>query len=230
MNVIHCENVTKRYGKNNALNHLTLDIPENRIVGILGPNGAGKSTFFRLLMGHVHPTAGIVQVLGSRPGWEQNHQIAFLPDRVRWYGDYTVAQTIQYGKNFLPAFDVEKAHELADGMKLELKMLTRDMSRGQEAKLMLLLCMARQVPLVILDEPFAGIDLIAKEQIMEVIIDLASSREQTILVSTHEIAETEGLFDHVVFFKEGESILSGDVEELRSKQGSLQSIYRNLYR
>lgn len=230
MNVVHVESVTKKYRKTLALNNLTLDIPEGRIAGVLGPNGAGKSTFFRLLMGHIQPSEGAIEVLGNKPGWQLNDQIAYLPDRARWYSDYNVEQTIQYGKNFLPEFNIAKAYELAKEMNLELKMLTRNMSRGQEAKLMLLLCMARQVPLVILDEPFAGIDLIAKEQIMEVIIDLASSREQTILISTHEIAETEGLFDYVVFFKEGEAVLTGDVEQLRSEQGSLQSVYRHLYR
>ncbi|MCH5583868.1 ABC transporter ATP-binding protein [Shimazuella sp. AN120528] len=230
MNAIECKGLSKQFEKNFALQEAEVKIPENRIIGVLGPNGAGKSTFFRLLVGQIKSNTGEIHVLGQKPSWELNHQIAYLPDRARWYLDYSVEKTIEYGKNFLPGFQEDKAYDLADRMKLDASMMTASMSKGQEAKLMLILCMAREVPLVILDEPFAGIDMIAKEQIMETIIDLASEREQTILISTHEIAETEGLFDYVVFFKEGKVILSGDVEELRGQQGSLQSIYRELYR
>jgi ABC-2 type transport system ATP-binding protein len=229
MNAILCENVSKTYDDQDALQQVDLTIPKNRIVGILGPNGAGKSTFFRILVGHLQNYQGKVEVFGQKPSWKTNGQVAYLPDRARWYLDYNVEKTIAYGKNFLPGFQVEKAYELAERMKLDRLKWTKKMSRGQEAQLMLILCMARDVPLVVLDEPFAGIDLIAKEKIIETIIDLSSDREQTILISTHEIAETEGLFDYVSFFQEGKVVLSGDVEELRQEQGSLQDIYRNLY-
>lgn len=230
MNVIECEGVSKQFEKNIALKDVNAVIPSNRIVGILGPNGAGKSTFFRLLIGQIKNDAGTIQILGQNPNWKLNEKIAYLPDRAHWYRDYSVEKTIEYGKNFLPGFQVKKAYELSNRMNLEVAQLTENMSKGQEAKLMLILCMAREVPLVLLDEPFAGIDLIAKEQIIETIIDLASEREQTILISTHEIAETEALFDYTVFFKDGEIILSGDVEEIRERQGSLQEVYRSLYR
>lgn len=226
MNVIECEGISKRFDQKFALQNVNVTIPANRIVGVLGPNGAGKSTFFRLIVGHIKTDEGMIQVLGEMPGWQLNRQIAYLSDRARWYLDYSVQKSIEYGKNFLPGFREDKAYELADRMKLNASMTTVSMSKGQEAKLMLILCMAREVPLVILDEPFAGIDLLAREQIMETIIDIASEREQTILISTHEIAETEGMFDYAVFFKEGEVILRNDVEALRGQQGSLHSIYR----
>ena len=227
---VRCESVRKRYGSKWALRDFSVAIPERRITAVLGPNGAGKSTFFRMLCGITRPDAGRVEVLGRTPGWRTNRDIAYLPDRARWYGDLSVGDSFVWAERLLPEFDKERAEQLAAYMGLDPGMKAEGMSRGEEARLMLVLCAARRVPLIVLDEPFAGIDLISRERIVSTLIDILSSREQTVLISTHEISETESLFDYVVFVDNGQVALAGDAERIRAERGSMEQVYRQLYR
>lgn len=227
---VRCEQLVKRYENKAALDHLTVEIPMHRIVGILGPNGCGKSTFFRTMTGLVAPDSGHIEVLGRKPGWATNRDIAYLPDRARWYPNHTVEKALKWADAFLPGFDMEAARRLADFMELDMDLKVNGMSRGQEARLMLLLCLSREVPLVILDEPFLGIDVLSREQIIEGLIDFLEDREQTILISTHEIHEVEGLFDYAVFIDRGRVILSGETEALRAEHGSLRDIFKTFYK
>jgi len=226
---IVCDRLTKYYGKRRALSELTLSIPEGSITAVLGPNGAGKSTMMRMIAGMTVPDRGTLNVLGRRPGWELNRLIAYLPDRARWYGSHTVAEALEWGERLLPGFNRDRARRLAGDFKLDPEMEVEGMSRGQEARLMLMLCLARDVPLLVLDEPFTGIDMISREQIVLSLIEAFSERKRTVLISTHEIAETESLFDYAVFIQDGRAVLSGEVEELRAQRGSIRDIYRQLF-
>ncbi|NOJ69378.1 ABC transporter ATP-binding protein [Paenibacillus alvei] len=227
---IRAEHITKRYGKKLALHNFSLEIPAGKVIGILGANGAGKSTLFRMITGLIQPDQGKLEVLGRTPGWQTNRDISYLPDRARWFEGHTVKHALDWAENLLPNFERERADALVAFMKLDQDMPTQGMSRGQEARLMLTICMARHVPLLILDEPFSGIDLLSRERIIASIIDNLTVRDQTVLISTHEIHETEGIFDYVVFIDNGQVLLQGDVETLRSEHGSMESLYRNLYR
>lgn len=228
--IITAHALTKKYGKKTAVDQLTLKVTKGHVVGVLGANGAGKSTLFRMLVGLVRPDDGSLMVLDREPGWRTNGGIAYLPDRARWFGNYTTEETLDWGARLLPGFDREEAARLAKMMKLEPDTKAGDMSKGQEARLMLILCMARHVPLVILDEPFSGIDGGSREYILEMLIDSLSEKQQTLLISTHEISEAEGLFDDVVFLEDGRLKLSGDAESLRSQYGSIDALSRKLYR
>ncbi|GAF09478.1 ABC-type multidrug transport system [Paenibacillus pini JCM 16418] len=114
-------------------------------------------------------------------------------------------------------------------MDVELEMKIGGMSRGQEARVLLILCLARDIPLIILDEPFAGIDVMSREAIISGIIDYLEDREQSLLISTHDITEVEGLFDYTVMLKKGHAIWSGDMDDLRSEYGSLRDVFRTMY-
>ncbi|MCE5168981.1 ABC transporter ATP-binding protein [Paenibacillus profundus] len=227
---IRAENIVKRYGQKRALDDFTIHLPQERVVGVLGSNGAGKSTFFRMIAGLIQPDHGTIDVLGRTPGWQTNRDIAYLPDRARWYEGHTVMLALDWAEHLLPGFERQRAESLISFMGLDPEMKVHGMSRGQEARLMLTICMARSVPLLLLDEPFSGIDLLSRERIIEAIIDNLSDNRQTVLISTHEIHESESLFDHVVFMDNGQVLLHGDVEMLRAEQGSMESIYRTLYR
>ncbi|GMA57664.1 ABC-2 type transport system ATP-binding protein [Alicyclobacillus sacchari] len=226
---VKCLQVGKRYGRSQALCNLSLSLPQGRTIGILGPNGSGKSTLFRLLMGLSQPDSGHIEILGQRPSWQVNRDIAYLPDRARWYVGDTVRDAFRYAQRLLPGFSQHLADNLADVMEISLHMKVDAMSRGQEARLMILLCVAREVPLIILDEPFSGIDLLSRERIIECLIHHMSRREVTMLVSTHELHEAEPLLDHAVFLNRGELIMSGDADELRAHHGSLERIMKTLY-
>lgn len=228
--VVNYQSVSKQYRKKYALSDLTVSIPSGGIVGILGPNGSGKSTFFQLLMSFIQPDDGEITVLNRKPGWQTNRDIAYLPDRARWFPEQTADQAFQWANNFLPGFDMEEAEQLAKMMHIDTDTPAGGMSRGQEARLMLLICLARRVPLIILDEPFSGIDVISRDRIVGGLIDYISERpEQTVLISTHEIYEAESLFDYVIFLDQGKVKLAGQVEQLRAQHGSMDSLFRKLY-
>ncbi|MCJ8011886.1 ABC transporter ATP-binding protein [Paenibacillus sp. KQZ6P-2] len=228
-NIVECHQVTKSYGKKKALNELTLSIPSGRITGILGPNGCGKSTFFRTLTGMVRPDSGRIEVAGKAPSWQTNQDIAYLPDRARWYPNHTARMALEWGNSFLPGFSLERALQLADYMDIDLDMRVGGMSRGQEARIMLILCLARDVQMIVLDEPFTGIDVISREAIVASLIDYLEESEQSVLISTHDIQEVEGLFDYSVMMKDGQAIWSGSTDDLRVEYGSLRDVFRKMY-
>lgn len=229
-NAIEIKYLTKSYGSKIALDDLYVSFPEGQITGLLGPNGAGKSTLFKAMVGLVKPQSGNILVFGQHPHWKLNAEIAYLPDRAKWYKVHTVKQALTYALNVLPGFDLPRALEMVSLMKLDLYEQVSTLSKGQEARLHIILCLARRVKLVLLDEPFSGIDLLSREHIIQSLIDSMIDQPQTIVISTHEIHETESLFDHVVFLNRGQLILEGNAETLRQERGSIESIYRGLYR
>ncbi len=227
---VTCMNVHKKYSGKSALNGLSLEIPKGKVTGILGPNGSGKSTLFKLMMGITQPSSGSIQVLGEEPGWKINRDIAYLPDRASWYPNQTVKDALDWAENLLPRFNRSKAEEMLEFMKLKLNQSTNGLSKGEEARMLLVLCIARDVPLILLDEPFSGIDLISREKIIAALIDLLSEGEQTVVLTTHEIYEAESLFDHVIFMEDGKVKQAGEAEQLRASYGSMENIYRELFR
>lgn len=229
MSAIIMESVTKTYGGLKALDALNLEIPSGQVIGVLGPNAAGKSTLFKAVMGLVKPDAGRITVLGSQPSWRINGQIAYLSDQCRWYQAHTVEQAIEYAELVFPHFNRENAEHLLDSMRLDPGASVASLSKGQEARLKLTLCLAREVQLLLLDEPFSGIDLISREVIIEGLIESFTEKRPTIVISTHEIREVESLFDQVIFLDQGRVRLQGEAEALRAEKGSLESIYRGLY-
>lgn len=227
---IVCTDVHKTYTTEQALQGLNLHIPKGKVTGILGPNGSGKSTLFKLIVGLTQPTSGAIRVFEQEPGWRINRQIAYLPDRAGWYPNRTVENVLEWGNALLPYFNAKKANELLQFMNLRKDMVTQGLSKGEEARLLLILTIARDVPLLLLDEPFSGIDLVSREKIIAALIDLLSNKEQTVVLTTHEIYEAEALFDYVVFIDDGRVIQQGEAEQLRAQNGSMENMYRALYR
>ncbi|WP_018131392.1 ABC transporter ATP-binding protein [Effusibacillus pohliae] len=227
---IRMRNVVKTYDSKRVLDGLDADFPAGGVIGLLGQNGAGKSTLFKMIVGLVRPDAGEIQVFGQKPDWRLNADIAYLPDRGRWYPHHSLAQAFEYAEAVFPRFDRNKALVMAEEMGLDLEQKVASLSKGQEARLLLTLCLAREARLVLLDEPFSGIDLVSRERIIQGIIDSMMERPRTIVISTHEIHEAESLFDHVVIIDQGRVVLADEAEKLRSQQASIESIYRRLFR
>ncbi len=228
--IIETKNLFKTYDKKNAVSNLSVAFPQGKVSGLLGPNGAGKSTLLKLMVGLAKADSGSMTVMGEKPSWKVNAEISYLPDRAKWYGYHTVDHAIQYANELFPKFNLEKAGELINSMKLDRNARTDALSRGQQACLMLMICLARDSKLVLLDEPFSGIDLICRERIIHSIIDSLTEQKQTFIISTHEIYEAESLFEYAVFLDKGQLLMADEAEALRSQDGSIESIYRRLYR
>ncbi|WP_088187311.1 ABC transporter ATP-binding protein [Desulfosporosinus sp. FKA] len=229
-NALEIKYLSKSYGSKIALDDLYVSFPEGQITGLLGPNGAGKSTLLKVIVGLVKPQAGNVQLFGQPPHWKLNAKIAYLPDRAKWYKAHTIERALNYALTILPGFDLPRALKMVITMDLDLDSRVSALSKGQQASLYVILCLARKVKLVLLDEPFTGIDLLSRERIIQSLIDSMIDQPQTIIISTHEIYETESLFDHVVFLNRGKLVLEGNVEALRQEKGCIESIYRGLFR
>lgn len=229
--MIKFNNVTKRYLANKeALKDISLEVKKGSIVGLLGPNGSGKSTFLKLCCGLIRPSMGEVLVLGQKITPALKEDIAFVPELDYLYDWMTVKETIKFTSKFYRDFDLDKAEEIRKFVGIPENDKVKALSKGQRARLKLILAMARKAKLVLLDEPLGGIDMISREKIIKSIISTFREEEQTIVISTHEIKEVEGVFDHVIMLSKGNIILSGDTEEICSERRQhISEIYQEVY-
>ncbi|TDA68848.1 MAG: ABC transporter ATP-binding protein [Clostridia bacterium] len=230
MDVIEVRALRKRYGRTWALRGLDLQVEEGRVLGLLGPNGSGKSTLLRILAGVGHPTSGEVRVLGQAPGRATKARVAFVPEVEHIYRWMRVADALKFQENFFADFQPARARELLEFMGLDQASPVSSLSKGQRARLKLVLALGRDARLVLLDEPFSGIDPPSRERVLQGLL-MAYREDRTMVISTHLVGEAEKLFDRVVFLSRGEIFLAGEAEELRQRHGkSIEQIFREEYR
>ena len=219
-------NVQKRYYRSHALRGISLQIEPGKIVGLLGPNGAGKSTLLKICAGLAHPTTGRVHVLGRDVSTATKGLTAFVPENDTFYSWMTARQAVAFESSMFSDMDVSDAMDLLRELRLDPDNKISSLSKGQRGRLKLALAMSRQAGLVLMDEPLAGIDPPSRAAILETIASRYRAGEQTIVISTHEVLESEKLFEDVVFLSDGQIALSGNADELRAKRGkSLNEIF-----
>lgn len=226
---IECKNISMSIRKKTIVQNANFTIEKGRIVGLLGPNGAGKSTLLRMLTGMTQPTAGYVRLFGQRTSVSSLTLISFLPDRGKLPGWLTAGEWLLFARDIYPDWDSQHAARLVEALSINLDTRITSLSRGEEARLQLLTCLARTSPLVILDEPFTGVDMLSREQIAaSVVADLADG-ERTFLIATHDIKEMENLFDTIILIGDGQIQAVDDVEALRRDGKSVESRYREVF-
>jgi ABC-2 type transport system ATP-binding protein len=202
--MIRTENLTKRYRHTEALHSLTLDVPPGSVFAIAGPNGAGKSTALKLLMNLVRPTAGRAEVLGvesTRLGAAQLAQIGYVSENQKLPEWMRVGYFLDYCRAYYPAWDPALAADLVRQFELPLDRRLRHLSRGMRVKAALAASLAYRPRLILLDEPFGGLDVLVREQLIESLVD--STPEATILLASHDLAEIESFATHVAYLNEG---------------------------
>ncbi|MCI3923168.1 ABC transporter ATP-binding protein [Paenibacillus sp. TRM 82003] len=228
--IVELKGIQKRYLLKQALTDIDLEIEKGSIVGLLGPNGSGKSTLMKMMAGLVQPTGGTILVNGRRPDVRNKQAIAYLPEIDNLYGWMTVSETLQFVSSFYGDWQAEKATEMLWTMELDGNQKVRNLSKGLRARLKLICAFARQAPLVLLDEPFSGIDPTSRTKIIRSILGEFESGEQTILLSTHSLKEAEPMFDEVVFLHQGRVKVKNSAEKLRAEYGgSLENIWEKVY-
>ncbi|NLN14229.1 MAG: ABC transporter ATP-binding protein [Tissierellia bacterium] len=228
-NIIEIRGLSKNYMRTKALDNIDLKIEKGKVVGILGPNGSGKTTLIKILAGLLRPSKGQVLIDGSRPGVYTKSVVSYLPDRNFLYKWMRVEDAINFYRDFYDDFQIDKAYELLDFMKLDRNMKVDALSKGMTEKLNLLLVLSRKAKVYILDEPIAGVDPVARDQILDAIINNYNA-ESTMIITTHLVRDIENIFDEVIFLKEGRIELKGNAEALREEKGmQIDGLYKEIF-
>ena len=227
--IIEIKDLSKSYLSKKALNNLNLNIEKGKVIGILGPNGSGKTTLIKILTGILRQSKGEILIDGEKPGVYTKSIVSYLPDRNFLYKWMSVQEAINFYKDFYEDFDENKAYELLKFMKLEPNMKIDSLSKGMNEKLNLTLVLSRNAKVYVLDEPIAGVDPVARDQILDAIIK-NYNKESTMIITTHLVRDMENIFDDVVFLREGVVELMGNAEELREEKGmQIDDLYKEIF-
>ncbi|MFP4662583.1 MAG: ABC transporter ATP-binding protein [Halanaerobiales bacterium] len=227
---VEIKGLFKKYPGVTALNGVDINFPAGSITGLVGPNGSGKSTLLKSIVGLVKPSTGEISVFGEKPDREIKEKIAFLPEINYFYKGMTIKAVIELYDSQFRTFSKDKAMDILEFMNLKPEARIKNLSKGMVGRVKLTLTMARQVPLIIMDEPLAGIDPKSRSRILEGLISEYNSEEQTIILSTHEVLEAERFFDYVVFLEFGDILLQGNADDLRAEHGlSIQDLVKEVF-
>jgi ABC-2 type transport system ATP-binding protein len=216
MNIIETRELGKRYGKTWALRDCTLAIPEGHLAALVGPNGAGKSTLMNMAVGLTLPTAGTVTVLGGIPATAPAvlHDIAFMAQDAPVYKNLSVADMLHLTRNLNSRFDHAQAKARLADLGIPLKKKAGKLSGGQQAQVALTLALARRPRLLILDEPLAALDPLARQDFMATVMTAMADDGVSVLLSSHALADLERVADFVVVLGGGELRIAGDTDDL----------------
>jgi ABC-2 type transport system ATP-binding protein len=198
--VVQARGLGKRYRQRWALAECDLDIPDGRVVGLVGPNGAGKTTLLSLAAGLLAPTAGTIEVCGGRPGRDraQLGRVGFVAQDTPTYARLTVADHLTLGAKLSPGWDDALARDRTGRLGLSPKRRAGHLSGGQRAQLALTLAIAKRPELLILDEPVASLDPLARSQFLADLASVVDEQELTVVHSTHLVADLERVCDYLI--------------------------------
>jgi len=228
--LIECRGLYKSYGLRPALRGVDLSIGPGRIIGLLGPNGSGKTTLIKLLCGLLRPTTGTLAVDGEPIGPYTKSVVSYLPDRMYFASWMKASDLFDLFRDFYADFDYEKAAAMCRSLGVEPKDRLKAMSKGTKEKVQLVLAMARNAKLYLLDEPIAGVDPAARDFILRTILT-NYNEDGTVLISTHLISDIEKVLDEAIFLKEGKIMLHETVDNIREKEGkSVDALFREIFR
>ena len=220
--IIHARNLAMRYRRNQALDDVSFEVPEGSVFALTGPNGAGKSTAIKIIMNILRASAGSAQTLGvdSRAlGPAQLAKIGYVSENQRLPEWMKTGYFLDYAKAFYPTWNDADLAALVRAYDLPLDRPLNALSRGMKVKAALAASLAYRPRLIVLDEPFSGLDVLVREQLIESILD--RTPDATVLVSSHDLSEIESFASHVAYLNEGRL---GFVEEMTSLTGRFREI------
>jgi ABC-2 type transport system ATP-binding protein len=214
--VLEASSLGKRYGKRWALSDCNLAISEGMVIGLVGPNGAGKTTLLHLAVGLLAPTAGTITVLGDRPGDgpTQLGRVGFVAQDTPTYPRLSVAQHLRMAKWLNPKWDQDLAESRIDRLGLEPNQRAGSLSGGQRAQLALTLAIAKRPALLILDEPVASLDPLARREFLQDLMEVVAMQGVSVMLSSHLVADLERICDYLVVLTASQVQLAGEVPDL----------------
>jgi ABC-type multidrug transport system, ATPase component len=221
--------VTKAFGSKIAVNHVDLKLEAGHIYALLGPNGSGKTTWMKMAAGLIKPTGGEVWFDGKPVDIDSRRYVAYMSTEPYFYSWMSAKDVGKYYGDFFEDFSYERYVKLLSSMELSENLKTRALSSGMMAKLKVAVTLARDARVYMLDEPFNGIDLLARDEIRANILESARE-DKLLLLSSHLVEEMEAIADRAVFISEGRLVENVDLEQLRTERGiSMADRYRQIY-
>ena len=217
--VISANGLTKRYGKNTAVDNISFDIPVGRIVGLIGPNGSGKTTALKTILGLV-PFEGELSVLGLDPRTHRDElmqQVCFIADVAILPSWIRVNDAVDFVAGVHPSFNRTKAESYIANTKLKPSMKVKEMSKGMIVQLHLALVMAIDAKLLVLDEPTLGLDILYRKQFYQHLLEEYFDQNKTIIVTTHQVEEIEHILTDLMFIRDGKIVLSSTMEDVSTR-------------
>jgi ABC-2 type transport system ATP-binding protein len=219
----------KKYGDYEAVRGLNLSVQAGSVCAFLGQNGAGKSSTIKMLLGMIHPTSGNGSIFGHRIDKEREsllirQKAAFVAEDKRLYDYMTVREIIHFTKSFFPSWDQALETQLLERFELPPQRKVRQLSKGMRTKLALLLGFARGCELLILDEPTEGLDPVAIEEVLQIVVSLAAEGT-TVFFSSHQIAEVEQVADHVLMIDRGRLVLDASMDRIKEQYRQIQAVF-----
>ena len=221
--VIELKTLTRRYGKTDAVNGLSLKVRAGKCYGFFGRNGAGKTTTIKCLLNLLRPSSGSVRVFGLDPQRDEvavKSRLAYVPDMVAFYPWMTVRQTLAYFASFRKHWNRDIENDLLRRFQLDDGKKTSSLSKGQRTQLALIGAICPEPELLVLDEPTSGLDPIVRREFIETVIGAYQSGDperRTVFVSTHLISEFEGLIDEFTIIEQGRNLLTMEADAARDR-------------
>ncbi|MGW2161581.1 ABC transporter ATP-binding protein [Nonomuraea sp. NPDC001699] len=208
--------LAKRYRGTWALRDCTLSVPAGRVIALVGPNGAGKSTFLHLVAGLITPTRGSVRVFGEPVGQRAAAlaRVAFLAQDKPLYGGFTVAEMLRFGHHLNPGWDDALARQRLAELDLPLNRKVGKLSGGQQAQVALTIAVAKRPDLLVMDEPLANLDPVARHDVMRSLMTAVAETRMTVVLSSHVVSDLTNACDWLVVLNRGQVQISGEVDEL----------------
>jgi ABC-2 type transport system ATP-binding protein len=214
--VVETRGLSKRFGKVTALSQCTITVPQGRISALIGPNGAGKTTLLRLLGGLATPSEGTVAVLGRPPGQDPAFlaEIGFLAQEMPLYRRLSAEDHIGLGAHLNPRWDAASVRTRLTSLAIPLEQAVGTLSGGQRAQVALSLTLAKRPRLLLLDEPLAALDPLARRHFLATLADAVAGGDLTVVMSSHLVVDLERICDHLILLAASRVQLCGDLETL----------------
>lgn len=227
--MIQVTNLSKKYNGRKALDQVSAEFLDGKIYAFLGPNGSGKTTFMKILANLTQENEGTVLLDGERLSVKSRAEVAYLPTETHVYPFMTVGEFGSYYKSFFKDFNKERYESWIKRMDIPFKTPFKVLSSGMDKKVRVAATLSRDAKLLILDEPFNGVDLLAREEIERMMIEVMAE-DRTLIVSSHLVDEVESYVNYAAFFSQGKLLSLENVEELRTvRQMTLVDRYRELF-
>ncbi|MFC2947497.1 ABC transporter ATP-binding protein [Virgibacillus sediminis] len=227
--MIEVNGITKKYGRKKVLDGVSFTAEKGEITCLIGINGAGKTTIMNAIMSMTPIKGGSILMDGDEIGKDSYEKITFIPDAITMLPQMSIADAMQFMKDFYKGWNEKRADELLSFFRLKQEDRISSLSKGNRAKANLLLGLALDVDYLLMDEPFSGIDLFSREQIAEVFASHLVE-DRGVLITTHEINDIEHLIDKVVMLDDGKVLTEFRTEEMREEEGkSVVDVMREVY-